>query len=130
MRNFVLQESLFFCKQLVIPPQNTKTKVGYLKILEQFVALNGIKNIIVYGHMSCRVLIELVEQSVMKLERLSLVPPLWQKMAQSTIDLLKAHYGEFSKEDLVFIAIQENILAQIEHLLTYPFIKERSYVGN
>jgi carbonic anhydrase len=67
----------------------------------------------------------LVDQSVVEQPKLHLVPPIWHNLAMETVNLLRAHYKDFTKENLYTIATLENILIQIDHLLTYPFIQNK-----
>ncbi len=117
-----------YCLQTMgnlVPTYDNETGLSEKATLEQAVVLNQVEHIIVCGHLPCRIMKELVEQSVVEQAKLHIVPPIWHNFAMVTVNLLRTHYKDFTKESLYTIATQENILVQIDHLLTYPFIQNK-----
>jgi carbonic anhydrase len=53
----------------------------------------------------------------------------WLKHAEATRRLVKDNYRTYQSEELLEIAIAENVLTQIENLRTYPIVHSRLYQG-
>ncbi|MEB3336155.1 MAG: carbonic anhydrase [Leptolyngbyaceae bacterium] len=87
----------------------------------------GIEQVVVCGHSHCGAM-----KGLLKLSKLEEDMPLvydWLKHAEATRRLLKENYGEYSGEELLEIAIAENVLTQIENLRTYPVVRSKLHQG-
>lgn len=131
IQKYALTGELLYLQTIgpIIPSYYDEGSIGEKALLEQAICQYQVKNIIVCGHFPSLIMRELVEQSVLPQERLSLVPPTWQNLASSTIELLKSHYNQCSKSELIDIAVKEHVLVQIERLLQYPDIYEKVIAG-
>jgi carbonic anhydrase len=89
-------------------------------------ALN-ITQIIICGHNHCGAM-----KGLLKLNSLQEDMPLvydWLKHTDATRRLLKENYGDYEGEELLDIAVAENILTQMENLKTYPVVRSRMHQG-
>jgi len=80
----------------------------------------GIKDIIVCGHSHCGAL-----KGLLNLEKIRESLPAvyaWLNNAEATRRIMKEKYGELSSADLLNVAIQENVLVQLENLRTHPAV--------
>jgi carbonic anhydrase len=87
----------------------------------------GIEQIVVCGHSHCGAI-----KGLLKLNELHEEMPLmynWLKHTEATRRLIKENYGHLQGEELLEIAIAENVLTQIENLKTYPVVHSRLYQG-
>lgn len=53
----------------------------------------------------------------------------WLRHTEATRRLIKENYGHLQGEELLEIAIAENVLTQIENLKTYPVVHSKLYQG-
>lgn len=89
-------------------------------------ALN-ITQIIICGHNHCGAM-----KGLLKLNALQEDMPLvydWLKHTDATRRLLKENYSNYEGEELLDIAVAENILTQMENLRTYPVVRSRMHQG-
>lgn len=89
-------------------------------------ALN-IEQIIICGHNHCGAM-----KGLLKLNKLQEDMPLvydWLKHTEATRRLLKENYSQYEGEELIDIAVAENILTQIDNLRTYPVVRSRLHQG-
>jgi carbonic anhydrase len=120
---------LFIIRNLgnIIPPHGTLNSSEGAGIEYAVQALN-IKEIIVCGHSHCGSM-----KGLLQLQSLSDEMPLvydWLKHhGESTRRLVRENYHHYSGEDLLNVAIQNNVLTQIENLETYPVIRSRLHGG-
>jgi carbonic anhydrase len=54
----------------------------------------------------------------------------WLYHAEATRQIVQANYADLSDEDKVNVAIQENVLVQLEHLRTHPSVATRLARGD
>ncbi len=96
--------------------------------IEYAVAALNIKHIIVCGHSHCGSM-----KALLQLNKLTEEMPLvynWLKHHGEPIRrLLKENHGNCNEEELLKIAIRENVLTQIENLETYPVIRSKMRGG-
>ncbi|MFM7368541.1 MAG: carbonic anhydrase [Sphaerospermopsis kisseleviana] len=96
--------------------------------IEYAVSALNIKHIIVCGHSHCGSM-----KALLQLNNLSDEMPLvydWLKRnAESTRRLLRENYQNYDGETLLKIAVEENVLTQIENLETYPVIRSKLHGG-
>lgn len=110
----------------IIPPHGA-TNGGEASAVEYAIHALGIEEVVVCGHSHCGAM-----KGLLKLESLEHEMPLvysWLKHAEATRRLLKENYGSYEGEDLIEVAIAENILTQIDNLRTYPVIHSRLHQG-
>jgi carbonic anhydrase len=89
-------------------------------------ALN-ITQIIVCGHNHCGAM-----KGLLKLNKLQEDMPLvydWLKHTDATRRLLKDAYSHLQGEDLLNVAISENVITQMDNLKTHPFVRSRLQQG-
>jgi carbonic anhydrase len=96
--------------------------------IEYAVAALDIKHIIVCGHSHCGSMKALLQLNSLN-EEMPLVYDWLKYHAESTRRLLKENYKDYDAENLLKIAIEENVLTQIESLETYPVIRSKLHSG-
>lgn len=78
-------------------------------------------DIVICGHVACRALEAFLDEDrgwrVFQL--LSQMPA-----ARATIDLVRRNYGEVEGDALREVLAQENVLTQVDHMLTYPVVSQ------
>ncbi len=110
----------------IIPPYGA-TNGGEGATIEYAIKALGIRDIIVCGHSHCGAI-----KGLLQLDNLTEEMPLvrdWLKYAEGTRQLLKENYKGYEGEDLLTVAIEENVLTQIDNLRTYPIIHAKLYSG-
>ncbi len=99
---------------------------GTAAAIQYAVEVLNVENVIVCGHTQCGALQAILDpQSVAHLEYVSR----WVKSTISVKHLIEEKYSHLSGEAKLTAAIQENVLAQLEHLREYPFIAKRMDAG-
>lgn len=108
----------------IVPPFGTGS--GEEASIEFGVNVLGIKDIIVCGHSHCGAM-----KGLLKPETLTELPVVaqWLRHAEETKRILDDNYREQDFETVLNIAIQENVLVQIEHLKTLPCVKNKLEKG-
>lgn len=110
----------------IIPPYGS-TNGGEGATIEYAIHALEIDQIIICGHSHCGAM-----KGLLKLSSLEEEMPLvynWLKHAEATRRLIKENYSHLEGEDLLEIAIAENVLTQIENLKTYPVVHSKLYQG-
>lgn len=110
----------------IIPPFGA-TNGGEGATVEYAVQALGIEQIVICGHSHCGAM-----KGLLKLNKLQQDMPLvynWLQYAESTRRLVQENYSNYSDEELVEVAVAENVLTQIENLKTYPVIRSKLYQG-
>lgn len=110
----------------IIPPYGA-TNGGEGAAVEYAINALGIEQIIVCGHSHCGAMKGLLQLGKLE-EEMPLVYD-WLRHAEATRRLVAENYKGYSKDELLEIAIAENVLTQIENLKTYPVIHSRIYQG-
>lgn len=108
----------------MIPPYGAANG-GEGASLEYAIQALGIEQIIVCGHSHCGAMKGLLQLGSLE-EDMPLVYE-WLRHAEATRRLVKENYQGYSKEELLEIAIAENVVTQIENLRTYPIVHSRLY---
>ncbi|NMG08751.1 carbonic anhydrase [Brasilonema sp. UFV-L1] len=96
--------------------------------IEYAVSALNIKHIIVCGHSHCGSMKALLQLNSLN-EEMPLVHDWLKHHAESTRRLLRENYRGYDGETLLKIAVEENVLTQIEHLETYPVIRSKLHGG-
>ena len=99
---------------------------GTAAAIQYAVEVLNVENVIVCGHTQCGALKAILDpESVAHLEYVS-------RWVKSTIDvkkLIEEKYEHLIGEEKLNAAIQENVLAQLEHLRQDPFVADRMDAG-
>ena len=82
----------------------------------------GIKDVIICGHSHCGAMKGLLKPSIV--ENLPAMKA-WLQNADSTKRIVFDHYKHLEGDALLMAAVEENVLAQIEHLKTHPSVATR-----
>ncbi|MBX9947801.1 MAG: hypothetical protein K2Y39_01430, partial [Candidatus Obscuribacterales bacterium] len=89
--------------------------------IEFAIAALGVKDIIVCGHSFCGAV-----KGLLNLESIKNLPSVvsWLSHAEATRRIIEENYkdADLSEEDRLNIAIQENVLVQLENLRTHPAV--------
>jgi carbonic anhydrase len=110
----------------IIPPYGA-TNGGTGATIEYAIHALGVEQIIVCGHSHCGAM-----SGLLHLNKLQEDMPLvynWLKHAEGTRRLLKDNYKNHTDQELLEIAVAENVLTQIENLKTYPVVHSKLYQG-
>lgn len=103
----------------IVPAHGAVTNGGEAGTIEFAVAALGIKDIIVCGHSSCGAVKGLLSPE--SLNELPLVKA-WLSHADATRRIVRENYRDLPEDKLLSVAIQENVLVQIENLKTHPVV--------
>jgi carbonic anhydrase len=109
-----------------IIPSSGSGASGELGTIEFAVQGLGIEHVIVCGHSDCGAMKALLDPSLT--ERMPAMRA-WLGHAELTKRVLEENYKGRSPEEMIDIAIQENVLCQIENLRTHPAIAARLRAG-
>ncbi len=96
--------------------------------IEYAVSALNIKHIIICGHSHCGSMKALLQLNSLN-EEMPLVYDWLKHHAESTRRLLRDNYKNYDGEELLKIAIEQNVLTQIENLETYPVIRSKLHGG-
>ncbi|MBX3075763.1 carbonic anhydrase [Candidatus Obscuribacterales bacterium] len=100
---------------------------GEAATIEFAVAVLGVRDLIVCGHSACGAIKALLNPS--SLNKLPSVRS-WLSHAEATRQIIEDNYSDLDEEEKLNVAIQENVLAQIENLRTLPMVASRLLSGN
>jgi carbonic anhydrase len=105
----------------IVPAYGGQTG-GEVATIEYAVKVLDVKDIIICGHSHCGAMAGLLHP-----EKLSEVPNVaaWLKNADSTRNIVEENYKGLDEEARLKVAIQENVLVQIENLRTHPAVAAR-----
>jgi carbonic anhydrase len=92
---------------------------GEAATIEYAIEALGIKDIIVCGHSHCGAMAAVVNPDAAK-EMPAVVQ--WLEHCEGTRRILKSSYKDVKGDELVELAIEENVLVQIENLRTHPSV--------
>ncbi len=110
----------------IIPPYGA-TNGGEGATIEYAIQALDIEQVVICGHTHCGAIKGLLTLDSLK-EDMPLVYD-WLKYAEATRRIVKDNYKTYQSEQLLEIAIAENVLTQIENLKTYPIVHSRLYQG-
>lgn len=110
----------------IVQPYNLMPS-GSSATIEYAVEILGVRDIIVCGHTACGAMSGVLDPGVV-----ASFPALagWLSLADGTRRILRDHYKEAAAEDLLDIAVKENVLVQIEHLRTHPGVIAKLRTGD
>jgi carbonic anhydrase len=96
--------------------------------VEYAVAGVGVRDIIVCGHSHCGAMKGLLQIGSLS-EQMPLVYDWLKRHGEATRRLVLDNYANVEPERLLKIAIEQNVLTQIENLETYPVIRSKLHSG-
>lgn len=110
----------------IIPPYGSANG-GEGASMEYALQALDIDQVIICGHNHCGAM-----KGLLKLNKLQEDLPLvydWLKHTEATRRILKDNYSSCEGDELIEIAVMENILTQIDNLETYPIVRSRLQQG-
>jgi carbonic anhydrase len=99
---------------------------GTAAAIEYAVEVLEVENVIICGHTQCGALEAILEPK--RLERLTYVPR-WLAQADRVRRVMDERYSDLDPEARLKVAVQENVLVQLENLREYPFVARRLEAG-
>jgi carbonic anhydrase len=102
-----------------IIPAYTSASGGEIASIEFAVAGLAVSDIVICGHSHCGAM-----KGLLHPEYLAEMPAVaqWLSHAESTRRIVKSKYGHLTEADQLDVAIEENVLVQIENLQTHPAV--------
>ncbi|XYH92687.1 carbonic anhydrase [Sorangium sp. So ce1128] len=102
---------------LVAPWSETTT--GENAALQLSLSMRETHDVVICGHVRCTALEVLLDEARAQqaFQLLSQMPA-----ARATIELVRRNYGRLGGDALREVMAQENVLTQLDHLLTYPLL--------
>ena len=99
---------------------------GTAAAIEYATEVLGVKDIIVCGHTQCGAI-----DAVLNPEKMDSLPMVKRWLAETSRvhQVVNDRYADLSPEERAIAAVQENVLAQLEHLREYPFVQSRLEKG-
>ena len=110
----------------IIPPYGAANG-GEGASVEYAIHALGITQIVVCGHSHCGAMKGLLQLGNLE-EEMPLVYD-WLRHAEATRRLVKENYPHLSKDEMLEVAVAENVITQIENLKTYPVIHSKLFQG-
>lgn len=109
----------------LVPPVGTPNG-SEAATIEYAVQVLRVPHIIVMGHSHCGAM-----KALLQPESLATLPRVedWLKYAEPVRETLRTQYADCTGAELHNAAIKENVLLQLEQLLTYPAVAERAAAG-
>jgi carbonic anhydrase len=105
----------------IVPPSSTEPG-GVTASIEYAVAVLGIPDIIICGHSGCGAMSAILKGAE-QLEKLPTVAR-WLHYVDSARDAVAAEHAHSSEEEKLSALVRENVLAQLDHLLTHRVVAE------
>lgn len=95
---------------------------GTAAAIEYATEILGVKDIIVCGHTQCGAI-----DAVLHPERMDALPMVkrWLAETSKVKAVVESRYADLGPEERAIVAVQENVLAQLEHLREYPSVARR-----
>jgi carbonic anhydrase len=99
---------------------------GTAAAIEYATEVLGVKYIIVCGHTQCGAI-----DAVLHPERMAELPMVkrWLEETSKVREIVDTRYGDLGPEERAVVAVEENVLAQLEHLREYPSVARRLEAG-
>lgn len=121
-----LPGDLFIIRNIanIVPPYRVSSEfLATTSAIEYAVNVLEVENIVVCGHSNCGgcKALSLDNKSLHKIPHTNK----WLELAKPAVENLEKTNGKFNLESMEWLLEQENIILQINHLLTYPYIKEK-----
>ncbi len=108
---------------LVPPYRDTQEYVATTSAIEYAVCVLNVENIVICGHSNCGAGNALYQSA----ETMAKLPHVhkWLELMQEVKAIVEEKYADRPQEEKEWITEQLNVVVQLKHLFTYPFIKER-----
>lgn len=103
----------------IVPAYGADVEGAAAAAIEFAVSALGVKDIIVCGHSHCGAMTAMLQPE--SLSKLPLVEK-WLYHTDSTRKIIRENYANLADEQLLSVAIQENVLSQLENLKTHPSV--------
>jgi carbonic anhydrase len=99
---------------------------GTAAAIEYATEVLGVKDVIVCGHTQCGAI-----DAILNPERMNALPMVkrWLAEASKVKDVVESRYVDLTPEEKSIVAVEENVLAQLEHLREYPSVARRLEAG-
>jgi carbonic anhydrase len=114
---------LFVCRNAgnIIPPYGEMAG-GVSATIEYAVDVLQVRSIVVCGHSDCGAM-----KALLTPERVANLPTVaaWLRQAESPRRIVTEHYAGSDEATLVDALVEENVVAQIGHLETHPYVISR-----
>ncbi|MFN0054905.1 MAG: carbonic anhydrase [Planctomycetales bacterium] len=105
----------------IVPPYGASTG-GEAATIEYAVSVLGVEHIIVCGHSGCGAITALMEPEAVS-DLLAILA--WLHQAETTRRIVLENYPDLRGEARLNVAVQENVLVQLENLETHPSVRAR-----
>jgi carbonic anhydrase len=99
---------------------------GTAAAIEYATEVLGVKDIIVCGHTQCGAIDAVLNPG--KTEGLPMVRR-WLAETSKVREVVESRYADLTPAEKAIVAVEENVLAQLEHLREYPFVAARLDAG-
>ena len=103
----------------IVPPSSSEPG-GVTASIEYAIAVLGIPDIVICGHSCCGAMSAIL-RGAEQLERLPAVAR-WLHYADAARHIVASEYAEASPEEKLSALVRENVLAQLDNLLTHPVV--------
>ncbi len=118
---------LFICRNAgnIVPPHSNYTG-GITATIEYAVAVLEVKHIIICGHSGCGAL-----HGVLNPESVAHLPHVtqWLSYAKAAHQIVQEKAADASFEDKFKMLVEENVLLQLRHLKTHPYVAAKHATG-
>jgi carbonic anhydrase len=119
---------LFICRNAgnMVPPYGEAQGGGIAATIEYAVSILNVKHVIVCGHSDCGAM-----KAFLTPQKLDAVPTVkrWLAHGELAHRVVTENYGHLPADELVEMLIEENVVAQLDHLRTFPSIAARLASG-
>ncbi len=103
----------------IVPPFPSEPG-GVMASIEYGVAVLGIPDIVICGHSGCGAMTA-IQRGAASLDKLPAVSR-WLHYADAARDAVARKYGDSSPEEYLDALVHENVLTQLDNLLTHPVV--------
>jgi carbonic anhydrase len=118
---------LFICRNAgnIVPPYGEYLG-GVGATIEYAVEVLNVRHIVICGHSDCGAMKALMTPE--KIEKFRSIA-MWMRNADRVSAVVRQLHGELADEQFLGRLIEENVIAQIDHLITYPCVAARLRSG-
>ena len=122
-----LPGDLFMCRNAgnIVPPYSSSAE-GNTASIEYAIAALGIQHIVVCGHTDCGAM-----KGALNPDALTALPHVcgWLENSKAAVDDAKAKHPDADDKELLSAVIEQNVLLQLAHLKTHPYVAEALEAG-